>query len=86
LRNEFWAEELIEIADNARNDYMMRQFGDTMVDVPNPELIARSKIRIETRKWLMGKSQPKKYGDKVDVDHTTDPDAPPVFRLKIDNR
>ena len=85
MRNEFWAEELLEIADDSRNDYMTRVFGDTMVEVPNPELIALSKVRIETRKWLMGKSQPKKYGDQVNVNHQTDPDDPPVFRLKIDN-
>jgi hypothetical protein len=56
LRNEFWAEEMVEIADDGRNDWMTRTYGDTEVDVPNPEVAKRSQIRIETRKWLMGKS------------------------------
>ena len=30
----------------------------------------RPKLRIETRKWLMGKVKPKKYGDRVQVDNT----------------
>lgn len=33
----------------------------------------------------MGKSQPKKYGEKADVTHLTDPDTPAIFTLKIDN-
>jgi len=28
------------------------------------------KLQIETRKWLMGKTKPKKYGDRVQVDNT----------------
>ena len=27
------------------------------------------RIRIDARKWLLGKRQPKKYGDKLDVEH-----------------
>lgn len=67
LRNEYWAEEMVEIADDGNNDWMTRTSGDTEVDVPNPEVTKRSQIRIETRKWLMGKSQPKKYGEKIDI-------------------
>jgi hypothetical protein len=58
LRNEHWPEEMVKIADDSRNDWMTRTYGDTEVDVPNPEVTKRSQIRIETRKWLMGKSQP----------------------------
>lgn len=85
LRNEFWAEEMIEIADDSRNDWTTRCFGGVEVDVPDLEVVKRSQLRIETRKWLMGKSQPKKYGDKVEHSLTTDPDAPAVITLKIDN-
>lgn len=33
----------------------------------------------------MGESQPKKYSDKLELEHTANPDKPPVFTLKIDN-
>ena len=36
----------------------------------NSEYVQRSRIRIDTRKWIASKLKPKKYGDKVDV--TTD--------------
>lgn len=32
--------------------------------------VQAAKLRIETRKWLMGKANPKKYGDRVQVDNT----------------
>lgn len=31
--------------------------------------IQRAKLRIDTRKWMAGKLRPKKYGEKLDVDH-----------------
>jgi hypothetical protein len=42
LRNEYWAEEMVEIAQDSRNDWMTRTYGDTEVDVPNPEVTKRS--------------------------------------------
>ena len=30
----------------------------------------RSKLRVDTRKWLMSKLAPKKYGDKLDLNHS----------------
>jgi hypothetical protein len=37
LLNELWAEEMVEIADDRRNDWMTRTYGDTEVDVPTGE-------------------------------------------------
>ena len=28
------------------------------------------RVRIDARKWLLGKRQPKKYGEKVDLTHS----------------
>ena len=63
-----WADDVVEIADNARNDYMDRLAKNGEIErVPDPELVQRSKLRIDTRKFLMAKLAPKTYGDKVDV-------------------
>jgi hypothetical protein len=61
------AEEAMEIADNATNDWMERNVGE---DVPasyvlNAEHVQRSKLRIETRLKLLAKWDPKRYGDKL---------------------
>ncbi|RVH87752.1 hypothetical protein CN204_04265 [Sinorhizobium meliloti] len=43
---------------------------DSASDAINPDLIQRAKLRIDTRKWMAGKLRPKKYGDKIDVEHS----------------
>jgi hypothetical protein len=39
-------------------------------------VIARSRLRVDTRKWLMARMAPKKYGDKVTQEHVGDPEKP----------
>lgn len=52
LRTETWANEMIEIADA----------NDSLEDVN------RSKLRIDTRKWLMGADNRKQYGEVKTID------------------
>jgi len=65
---EVWADEIIEISDDASNDWMARNGKD---DEPswsvNGEHIQRSKLRSDNRKWLLSKLKPHQYGDKVTV-------------------
>ncbi len=62
------AEEILDISDESSNDYKeeVRPDGSTYTKV-NQENIQRARLRVDTRKWLMAKMKPKKYGDKVDV-------------------
>lgn len=62
------AEEIMDIADDGRNDWVEkeRKDGTTFVALDS-EHVQRSRLRIDTRKWLMAKMKPKKYGEKVDV-------------------
>lgn len=63
---EHWAEEIIEIADDGSNDYMDRKKEDgSSYETLNSEHINRSRLRVDTRKWLMARMAPRKYGDKV---------------------
>lgn len=64
-RSYVHAEDIIEIADNATNDYMEKLEGDGYIF--NSENVQRSRLRIDTRKWLMSKLNPKVYGDKLDM-------------------
>ncbi len=65
-----WADEIVEIADDGSNDWVARNHGeDDDGWRVNGEHIQRSRVRIDTRKWLMAKSAPKKYGDKIEHDH-----------------
>ena len=58
-RAHYWADEMLDIADDGTNDYMERE-GKEFV---NSEAIARSRLRVDTRKWLLSKMLPK-YSDK----------------------
>ena len=61
------ADELLEIADDARNDWMDKvgKAGDVM-RVIDEEAISRSKLRIAARQWLLAKALPHAFGDKVE--------------------
>lgn len=67
MQFEVMSEDILEIADDGSNDWMDRHREYKGVDkVENAEAIARSRLRVDTRKWLLSKLAPKKYGDKVD--------------------
>lgn len=58
------AEEIIEIADESSSDTVSSERGD----MPNSEWIARSRLRVDVRKWLLSKLRPDKYGDRSTLD------------------
>jgi hypothetical protein len=61
------ADDCIQIADDARNDWMERRGQEDAGWIANGEHIQRSRLRIETRMRLLGKWAPKVYGDKVET-------------------
>lgn len=65
---ELMGEQIIDIADDSSEDYIEKEREDGSVyEAVNREHIQRSRLRVDTRKWIMAKQLPKKYGDKVDV-------------------
>lgn len=66
IRAMAWAEECIDIADDGANDYYERE-GEQVCD---HEHIQRTRVRIDTRKFLMAKALPKVFGDQVDSTNT----------------
>lgn len=81
---EVMGEELLDIADNGSNDWMERKDkdGENIGWQVNGEAIQRSRVRIDTRKWLMGKLKPKKYGDKLGL-NVGDADGEPIEAINI---
>jgi hypothetical protein len=70
MRAELMFEELLEIADDGSNDWMEVKKGDYEGWRENGEAIARSRLRVDARKWALSKMLPKKYGDKVELEHS----------------
>ena len=68
------ADEIIDIADE--KEVQVRYDGeDTTLDL-SPTAIARNRLRVDTRKWMLSKMLPKIYGDKLDMNHGVQPDNP----------
>jgi hypothetical protein len=68
--------EILDIADDARNDYMLREReGGGVYKNVDHEHINRSKLRVDARKWMLSKMLPRKYGDKItqEVELRTNP-------------
>lgn len=63
-RTEAMSEDILDIADNGTNDYMESEDGKMQY---NGDSVQRARLRVDTRKWLMSKMKPKKYGDKLDM-------------------
>ena len=66
-RQEALFEEILTIADSQENDIVLSSDG---VEVINHNVIQRNRLQIDARKWNLSRMNPKKYGDKVDVNHS----------------
>lgn len=65
LQAELIAEELIEISDDSSDDVMLNEKGQK---IENKEFVNRSRLRIDTRKWLLEKLLPNKYGNNLKIE------------------
>lgn len=74
---EVMAQEIIDIADDGRNDTYTDEDGN---EHTNHDVINRSRLRVDTRKWLMSKLAPKKYGDRLT--HQGDKENPVVHEIR----
>jgi hypothetical protein len=60
---ELMVEEILEIADDGSNDTRTDDKGKETVCT---DVLQRSKLRVDARKWLAAKLFPKKYGDRAE--------------------
>lgn len=70
-------DDIIDIADDGRNDWMEKRNadGENIGWQENGEALRRSQLRIDARKWMAGKLRPKKYGEKLAL---TDGEGGPI--------
>ncbi|MCX2589848.1 DNA packaging protein [Proteus penneri] len=62
IQAELLAEEIIEIADDSSGDVIVDDDGKEQT---NHERVARSRLRVDARKWYASKLAPKRYGDRI---------------------
>jgi hypothetical protein len=60
------AEDILEISDRSGADTWTDSDGNTRTD---SEVVARAKLMVDSRKWMLAKMLPKVFGEKVEHDH-----------------
>jgi len=64
-------DEITDIVDDGSNDWIEYETeAGRIVTQVNQEHIARSKLRVDHRKWIAAKVIPALYGDKLNVEHS----------------
>ena len=74
---EVYLDEIIEIADDTSRD---TEYGESGPKA-NSEWIARSRLRVDARKWAMSKLAPKKYGERLDLTSGDKPLLAPTIQI-----
>lgn len=74
---ERMAEEILSIADEGVNDWMKANDPENPGYALNGEAIARSRLRVDARKWLASKLLPKVYGEAIRQE-LTGPNGGPI--------
>lgn len=80
VRSDTMFDDMVDIADDNSEDFETRinKAGEEY-EVFNPDVVQRAKLMIDTRKWILSRMNPKKYGDKIDL--TSDGKAMPIPRI-----
>lgn len=58
------ADEILEISDDSTGDTFTDNDGNIRTDA---ERVARSRLRVDSRKWMLSKMLPKIYGEKTET-------------------
>ncbi len=68
---DYLADEIVAISDDGKNDTYVDEAGKVKT---NWDVIGRSKLRVDARKWIAAKLRPKRWGDMTrhEVDATVD--------------
>lgn len=62
------AEEIIDISDEEATT--IKHEDEDVVVAFDATAVARNRLRVDTRKWMLSKMLPKIYGDKLDLNHS----------------
>jgi hypothetical protein len=72
---DFWAEDIIDISDTQVEGERVVSKA-TGEEVTTEDMLGHRKLQVDSRKWLLSKLAPKKYGDKLQ--HGGAEDLPPI--------
>lgn len=70
-------DEILHIADTPQpGERVKLDENGKPVEVTREDMIAHRRLQIDARKWMAGKLAPKKYGERIELEHSGE--APPI--------
>ena len=66
VRADLIFDEIMDISNSTDEDIINLDNGKQAI---NHHVIMRDRLRVDSRKWMLSKMNPKKYGDRLDIDH-----------------
>jgi hypothetical protein len=70
IRSDTLFEEIIVIADTTEEGIKIKETAKG-TEILKGDMTDHRKLRVDARKWVVSKMNPKKYGDKVEIDHSS---------------
>lgn len=70
LQLQVWADEIKDISDKCRLGVKIVTSEKDGRTTTEGDMVERAKLQIDSRKWLLSKLMPKKYGDKIETQHS----------------
>lgn len=67
LQVQVMADQILPIADTTQTG-IKRKITDAGEEITEGDMIEHRKLQIDSRKWLLAKLMPKKYGDKLSTE------------------
>ena len=65
IQTEIFEDQILAVAHDGSNDwYDVESESGVAIAKPDRENVNRSKLRVDTMKWVMSKRDPKQYGDR----------------------
>lgn len=82
---DFWAEQIIEISDTPLVGVRTEE-SESGKKTVHEDMLGHRRLQVDTRKWLMARMAPKKYGDKITQEVTGADGSPLVPIINLTGR
>lgn len=85
IRSEILFDEMLFIADNTEEGEVLTEKENGTVEKKTGDMTQHRKLKIDTRKWILAKMNPKRFGDKLDITSKDEPINPSIDQKEILN-
>lgn len=64
------SDEILDIADSPQRGIKTTTKADGSMETVEGDMVDRARLQVDSRKWLLSKLVPKKYGDALALEHS----------------